>query len=34
MKKGINIWSFPAGMSIEECMVLAKDAALTASSFR
>lgn len=26
MKKGINIWSFPAGMSIEESIVLAKDA--------
>ena len=23
MKKGINIWSFPAGMSIEDCMKLA-----------
>ncbi|WP_336775493.1 sugar phosphate isomerase/epimerase family protein [Paenibacillus sp. MMO-58] len=26
MKKGINIWSFPAGMSIEESIELAKDA--------
>ncbi|MGO4108587.1 sugar phosphate isomerase/epimerase family protein [Paenibacillus sp. YAF4_2] len=26
MKKGINIWSFPSGMSIEESVVLAKDA--------
>ncbi|NIK70529.1 sugar phosphate isomerase/epimerase family protein [Paenibacillus sp. BK720] len=26
MKKGINIWSFPAGMSIEESIALAKDA--------
>ncbi|CAM3084989.1 sugar phosphate isomerase/epimerase family protein [Paenibacillus lupini] len=26
MKKGINIWSFPSGMSIEESIVLAKDA--------
>jgi L-ribulose-5-phosphate 3-epimerase len=26
MKKGINIWSFPAGMSIPDCMRLAKEA--------
>lgn len=26
MKKGINIWSFPQGMKIEECMRIAKDA--------
>lgn len=26
MKKGINIWSFPSGMGIEESIVLAKDA--------
>lgn len=26
MKKGINIWSFPQGMSIEECMKVAKSA--------
>jgi len=26
MKKGINIWSFPAGMKIEKCMKVAKDA--------
>jgi hexulose-6-phosphate isomerase len=26
MKKGINIWSFPAGMKIEECMKVAKEA--------
>ena len=26
MKKGINIWSFPAGMSIAECITTAKDA--------
>ncbi|GLX68630.1 sugar phosphate isomerase/epimerase family protein [Paenibacillus glycanilyticus] len=26
MKKGINIWSFPSGMAIEESIVLAKDA--------
>lgn len=26
MKKGINIWSFPAGMSIAECIETAKDA--------
>lgn len=26
MKKGINIWSFPGGRSIPECMRLAKDA--------
>lgn len=26
MKKGINIWSFPSGMSIEESIELAKDA--------
>jgi hexulose-6-phosphate isomerase len=26
LKKGINIWSFPQGMSIEECMKIAKDA--------
>lgn len=26
MKKGINIWSFPQGMSIEECMRVAKSA--------
>ena len=26
MKKGINIWSFKAGMTIAECMAMAKDA--------
>jgi hexulose-6-phosphate isomerase len=26
MKKGINIWSFPQGMGLEECMKIAKDA--------
>jgi Sugar phosphate isomerases/epimerases len=26
LKKGINIWSFPAGMSVEDSIVLAKDA--------
>ncbi|MDP5274831.1 sugar phosphate isomerase/epimerase family protein [Chengkuizengella axinellae] len=26
MKKGINIWAFPEGMKISECMTIAKDA--------
>ena len=26
MKKGINIWSFKAGMTIAECIAMAKDA--------
>ena len=26
MKRGINIWSFPAGMGIEDCMRLASKA--------
>lgn len=26
MKKGINIWSFPGSMKVEECIIVAKDA--------